>query len=414
MASTRESRRARRPSRELEERAPVEDDDREEREENGGGSQSGGGISELKGVMSEAAVSVLAPVAKKLATQAAKTAVQRGPELLEDTILPKLQDAGGLGGLVGGLGDKFGDTFGGGKDKKGGAGDGTGKGRRMPIQQSVDVAAPLETVYDQFTQFEDFPKFMHRVEKVEQRDDEHVVFTEKMWGVRRQWEAEIVEQRPDERIVWKTNSGMNHVGVVTFHELAERLTRVELNLDLDPDGMVEKIARGARFVKRAARADLKRFKAFVEMRDEETGAWRNAIEDGEVIDEDEYYDDEEEFEDEPEAREEEEFEDSDEEDDEEERDDEPDAREDSDEEDDEEEEQSRRASTRTKSNGGRAKAKPKPRAKSAPASRSRASSSKSTSGNGRRKSTNAKSGSGSRSRSSSGSRSRSKATASKK
>src|SRR3954452_11059037 len=333
MASTRERRRARRPQRELEERAPVEDDDRDEREDDGAREQSGGAVSELRGVMSEAAVSVLAPVAKKLATQAAKMAVERGPELLEDTILPKLQDAGGL---VGGLGEKLG----GGKDKKG-AGDGTGKGRRMPVQQSVDVAAPLEVVYDQFTQFEDFPKFMHRVERVEQRDDEHVVFTEKMWGIRRQWEAEIVEQRPDERIVWKTTSGMNHVGAITFHELAERLTRVELNLDLDPDGPIEKIARGARFVKRAARADLKRFKAFVEMHDDETGAWRGEIEDGDVVDEG--------YEDEPEAEE----------------DSEPEAYEDDDEpEDDSEEaadgdeddeEPSRRATARSKSNGGRAK-----------------------------------------------------------
>src|SRR3954463_10545553 len=289
--AARERARTRRPRRDVEEPTRPDDDDRQEDEDRS--ESQGGAVSQLRGVMSEAAVSVLAPVAKKLATQAAKMAVERGPELLEDTILPKLQDAGGL---VGGLGEKLG----GGKDKKG-AGDGTGKGRRMPVQQSVDVAAPLEVVYDQFTQFEDFPKFMHRVERVEQRDDEHVVFTEKMWGIRRQWEAEIVEQRPDERIVWKTTSGMNHVGAITFHELAERLTRVELNLDLDPEGPIEKIARGARFVKRAARADLKRFKAFVEMRDDETGAWRGAIQDGEVVDEDEYYDDEEEFEDEPEA-----------------------------------------------------------------------------------------------------------------
>jgi uncharacterized membrane protein len=413
MASTRDRQRARRPRRELEERAPVKDDDRDERDDEEQGGQDEGAVSQLKGVMSEAAVSVLAPVAKKFATQAAKMAIERGPELLEDTILPKLQDAGGM---LGGLGEKFG----GGEmdeDSKGGAGDGTGKGRRMPIQQSVDVGAPLEVVYDQFTQFEDFPKFMHRVERAEQRDDEHVVFTEKMWGIRRQWEAEIVEQRPDERIVWKTTSGMNHVGVVTFHELAERLTRVELNLDLDPDGPIEKIARGARFVKRAARADLKRFKAFVEMRDEETGAWRGAIQDGDVIDEDEYYDDDE-YEDEPEARgeEDDEPEAREDEDDEDEQADEPEAREDDDEEaerdesddEDEDEEQSHRATAKQKSNGGRSRSRTRAaKAKSASSSRSRSASKpkakstpKSTSGNGRRKST--------------ASRSRAKATSSKK
>src|SRR4051812_2241031 len=389
MAQTRERRRARRPQREIEERAPVKDDDRDERDDEEQGGQDEGAVSQLKGVMSEAAVSVLAPVAKKFATQAAKMAIERGPELLEDTILPKLQDASGM---LGGLGEKFGGDKD--KDSKGGAGDGTGKGRRMPIQQSVDVGAPLEVVYDQFTQFEDFPKFMHRVERAEQRDDEHVVFTEKMWGIRRQWEAEIVEQRPDERIVWKTTSGMNHVGVVTFHELAERLTRVELNLDLDPDGPIEKIARGARFVKRAARADLKRFKAFVEMRDEETGAWRGAIQDGEVVDEDEYYDDEEEFEDEPEAeaeaREDDDYEDADED-------------ERAEQDDDEDEEQSRRATAKQKGNGGRTRSRStKAKSASSSSSRSRSGSSKpkSTSGNGRRKS--------------SGSRSRAKATSSKK
>jgi uncharacterized membrane protein len=235
----------------------------------------GGAFAQLRGVASEAAVTALTPVAKKLATNAAKLAIQRGPELIED-LVPKLQDS-------------FSERFGGGgeddEDGGGHAGDGTGKGRRMPVQQSVDVAAPIEVVYDQWTQFEDYPKFMQRAERVEQRDDTHVVFHEKVWGVRRSWEAEILEQRPDERIVWRTTSGMQHVGVVTFHELSERLTRIELNLDVDPDGPVEKIARGGRFIKRAARADLKRFKAFVEMRDEETGAWRGEIEDAEVVEE---------------------------------------------------------------------------------------------------------------------------------
>jgi uncharacterized membrane protein len=247
---------------------------------------SGGGIfSELKDVASDAALAVLAPVARQAATKAAKLAVKKGPELMEGKLLPKLAEAGGPAGLVDAVKDKFGggdddDGDGGG----GGAGDGTGKGRRMPIQQSVDVAAPIDVVYDEFTQFEDWPKFMHRVERVEQKDDATVKFHEKVWGFRREWEAEIVEQRPDERIVWESVSGMEHVGVVTFHELAERLTRIELNIDIDPSGPIEKIARGARFAKRAARADLKRFKAYVEMHDEDDpDGWRGEIEDGEVV-----------------------------------------------------------------------------------------------------------------------------------
>jgi uncharacterized membrane protein len=376
--ASRERRRARTPQRELEDTGGSVKDQIEEH----AGGDDRGPIAELKGVMSEAAVTVLSPVAKKLATQAAKMAIERGPELLEDTILPKIQD----------LGDRAGGLFGGGDEEGGGgrAGDGTGKGRRMPIQQAVDVAAPLDVVYDQFTQFEDFPKFMHRAQRVEQRDETHVVFHEKMWGVSRQWEAEIVEQVPDERIVWRTTSGMQHVGVVTFHDLAERLTRVELNLDIDPEGPLEKIARGARFAKRAARADLKRFKAFVEMRDDETGAWRGRIEDSEVVEEDDYSDEEEAYEDEeePEAYEDEEPERDD--DDEEERQDE----------DEDDEEPSRRATARSKANGGRAKQRTRSAASSSKSKTTARSTSKakpkSKSTNGRRTS-RAKASSGKRS-----------------
>jgi uncharacterized membrane protein len=395
--TSRESRRSRRAQDEVEDKAPQDEGQQQ-------GQDQGGAVAQLRGVASEAAVSVLSPVAKKVATQLAKMAVERGPELIEDTVLPKLQDAGGM---LGNLGERFG---GGGDEDDGGggkAGDGTGKGRRMPIQQAVDVAAPLETVYDQWTQFEDFPKFMHRVEKVEQRDDTTVVFHEKVWGVRRMWEAEIVEQVPDERIVWKTTSGMQHVGVVTFHQLSDRLTRVELNVDIDPEGAIEKIARGARFAKRAARADLKRFKAFVEMRDEETGAWRGVIEDGDVREESS----EDEREDEREEEEPEAYEDAEPDEDEaEDEDEEPEteAYEDEDEDDEEaaadeeedDEEPSRRATAKSKRNGGRAKSratKAKPKSSSSSSRRS-SSSAKSKPANGRRSPSRAKASSGKRSR----------------
>src|SRR3954447_3495700 len=300
-----------------------QDDDGDEGEEqegkNGGSSEDGGSaggvFAELKNVASDAALAVLAPVAKKAATGAAKYAVKKAPELLEDTVKPMLEDAGGVKGLVGqamssasdgpagGLLSKL--TPGGGDDDEdedggGNAGDGTGKGRRMPVQQAVDVAAPIDIVYDQWTQFEDYPKFMHRVQRVEQRDDARVAFHAKVWGINRMWEAEIVEQRPDERIVFKSVNGVQLTGVVTFHDMAERLTHIELNIDVDPNGPIEKIARGTRVIKRAARADLKRFKAFVEMHEDETGAWRGEIEDGDVVSEsdedgeDEYREEEEE------------------------------------------------------------------------------------------------------------------------
>ena len=157
-----------------------------------------------------------------------------------------------------------------------------GKGRRMPVQQSVDIGVPLETVYNQWTQFELWPDFMQRVTRVTQEDHCTVSFAVKVWGKTKEFTAQIDTQRPDERIKWKVTQGMNHTGVVTFHELGPRLTRIEVNLDVEPGSLIEKMARGMRFVKRAVRADMARFKAYVLMKDDETGEWRGTIEDGEV------------------------------------------------------------------------------------------------------------------------------------
>jgi uncharacterized membrane protein len=178
-------------------------------------------------------------------------------------------------------------------------GDGSlavGEKRRMPIQQSVDVAVSLETAYNQFTQFEDWPQFMHRVVNVSQDDEDTIRFTTKIWGKTKEYEAKILNQRPDDRIMWKVSQGITHAGVVSFHELAPRLTRIELTLDVKPGSLIEKAARGMRHIKRAVRADLHRFKAFIEMQEIETGAWRGVIEDGEVVEpHDESYDEEREY-----------------------------------------------------------------------------------------------------------------------
>ena len=182
-----------------------------------------------------------------------------------------------------------GDGDGGGK----GGMPGVGKGRRMPVQQAVDVAVPLETAYNQFTQFEDWPEFMHRVTRVTQEDDCTISFATKIWGKTKEFEAKIDTQRPDQRIKWRVAQGITHSGVVTFHELAPSLTRIEVNLDVDPGSLIEKAARGMRHVKRAVRADLHRFKAFIEMQELETGAWRGVIEDGELVEpHDDEYDEE--------------------------------------------------------------------------------------------------------------------------
>jgi uncharacterized membrane protein len=143
--------------------------------------------------------------------------------------------------------------------------EGVGDGRRMPIQQSVDVAVPVETAWKLWNKYEDYPKFMHRLESAEKTDPKHVQFTGKIWGIRRNWEAKITEKRTHEAIVWTSEDGLENSGVVTFHKLSPRLTRIELSLDIAPHGPVEKIGRGMRFTKRAVRADLHRFKAYAEM-----------------------------------------------------------------------------------------------------------------------------------------------------
>ena len=124
---------------------------------------------------------------------------------------------------------------------------------------------------------------MHRVDSADQVDDATVEISTKVWGVTRRFEAEIVEQRPDERIEWNVKEGLSHSGVVTFHELAPRLTRIEVSLDVEPEGLLEKAGRGMRFAKRAVRGDLHRFKAYAEVAEEaEEGGWRGTIEDGDV------------------------------------------------------------------------------------------------------------------------------------
>jgi uncharacterized membrane protein len=149
----------------------------------------------------------------------------------------------------------------------GGGGSGTKKTRRLPIQRWTDVAAPIDHVYEAWTKFDEFPRFMHRVLNVEQKDRDKISWQEKIWFSSRQWEGRVTERKKNDRIVWTTTSGMSHKGVVSFHKLADNLTRVMVTMEFEPNGMVEKMASGLRFVKRAVQADLARFKAYVEMED---------------------------------------------------------------------------------------------------------------------------------------------------
>jgi uncharacterized membrane protein len=218
---------------------------------------------------------LIVPAAAGLGSLAATYAVRKGPDLLKDRVKPKLEEEGSeeaakvgrkAAGKLKSEGGVVGKVAGAAAEKLGGGGsDSKGKTRRLPIQRWTDVAAPIDVVYQRWTDFEEFPKFMHRVLNVEKEDRNKVSWEEKIWFSRRQWEGEITDRRKNERIAWKTTKGTSHKGVVTFHKLDSTLTRVMVDLDFHPSGMIEKMASGLRFVKRAVEADLARFKAYVEL-----------------------------------------------------------------------------------------------------------------------------------------------------
>ncbi|MEX0796605.1 MAG: SRPBCC family protein [Acidimicrobiia bacterium] len=145
------------------------------------------------------------------------------------------------------------------------------------VTQSIEVDSDVRTVYNQWTQFEEFPRFMEGVERVEQIDDRHVRWHVDIAGVDREFEAEITEQTPDQRIAWRSRSGVDQGGVVTFHALNDEQTRVTLQMDFDPDGFVEQAGDKLGIVSMRVKGDLKRFKDFIEGRGTETGAWRGEV-----------------------------------------------------------------------------------------------------------------------------------------
>jgi uncharacterized membrane protein len=142
---------------------------------------------------------------------------------------------------------------------------------------SVDVNRPIDVVYNQWTQFESFPEFMEGVERIEQRDDTHLHWVIKVGGVTREFDATVTEQHPDERVAWKSDSGPDHAGVVTFHRLDDDNTRVTTQMDVDPEGFVENVADKLGILKARVSGDLKRFKEFIESRPAETGGWRGDV-----------------------------------------------------------------------------------------------------------------------------------------
>ena len=145
------------------------------------------------------------------------------------------------------------------------------------IEKSSEVNVPVRTAYNQWTQFEDFPKFMAGVLDVRQLDDRHQRWRAEIGGKEERWDAEITEQIPDRLIAWRSTSGVRNEGRVTFEKLSDSRTRVELRLDYEPRGMVEKVGDALGAVSMRARGNLQRFKSFLESRGSETGAWRGTI-----------------------------------------------------------------------------------------------------------------------------------------
>jgi uncharacterized membrane protein len=149
------------------------------------------------------------------------------------------------------------------------------------IQQSVDVDVPVSVAYNQWTQFESFPHFMSGVESITQIDDTRNHWVTNIGGVEREFDTEMIEQHPDERIAWRSVGGdVEQAGVVTFHRLSDSSTRVMIQIDWQPSGVIEKVGSAINVDELQVKRDAERFKKFIESRSQETGSWRGDIEAG--------------------------------------------------------------------------------------------------------------------------------------
>jgi uncharacterized membrane protein len=150
------------------------------------------------------------------------------------------------------------------------------------VEKSIEVEVPVSTAYNQWTQFEEFPRFMEGVEEVRQLDDRHLHWNAEIAGRREKWEAEITSQVPDEKIAWRSITGAENAGIVTFHPIGDNRTEVHLRIEYQPEGVVETAGDLLGLVSSRVEGDLERFKEFIESRGDETGAWRGQIHAGEV------------------------------------------------------------------------------------------------------------------------------------
>ena len=146
------------------------------------------------------------------------------------------------------------------------------------VMESVDVDVPVGTAYNQWTQFESFPKFMEGVQRIDQLSPTKTHWVTKIAGVEREFDAEITEQTPDERVAWATVDGTHQAGVVTFHRISDTTSRVTLQLDPDPQGFLEKAGDALGIVQRRIKGDMANFKTFIEARGVEEGGWRGDVE----------------------------------------------------------------------------------------------------------------------------------------
>ena len=145
------------------------------------------------------------------------------------------------------------------------------------VEKSLLVNVPVSTAYNQWTQFEDFPQFMGGVKSVAQLSDDRLEWVAEIAGVRRQWQAKILEQVPDSKIAWAATEGATNAGAVSFEDVGGGQTRVNLILEYEPEGLVEKVGDKLNIVENQAEADLERFKAFIESERYATGAWRGSV-----------------------------------------------------------------------------------------------------------------------------------------
>lgn len=150
------------------------------------------------------------------------------------------------------------------------------------VQKSIEVDVPIGVVYNQWTQFEEFPRFMQGVEEVRQLSPTRIYWRADIFGKQKEWEAEVFEQIPDQRISWRSIAGAPNTGSVQFDKLGENRTKVSLSLSYEPESAMEKVGDALGILSFRVRGDLERFKDFIEKQGAETGAWRGQVEHGRV------------------------------------------------------------------------------------------------------------------------------------